>query len=249
MALTLLHPLPSVASMNNLNVAEGIIWYLVFVFSTTLHEAAHAWTAYKLGDDTAYRGGQVSLDPTPHIMREPFGMVLAPLASFFFLGGAMVGWASAPYDPIWAIRHPRRAALKSLAGPLANLLLVLIAALGVRAGVMFHWFEAPDRIHYGEITQAVSEGAPSYCAHLLGVVFSLNLLLFSFNLIPVPPLDGSSLIFFFVNSAVAEKIFTFLHHPGLSMMGMFVAWKCFGPIFAVIQVFAVNLLYPGVHYV
>jgi Zn-dependent protease len=112
----------------------GLCWYIVFLFSTTAHEAAHAWVALKLGDDTAYQGGQVSLDPTPHVRREPWGMVVVPIASFL-LGGWMIGWASAPYDPEWAQRYPKRSALMACAGPLANLCLVITAALALRLGV------------------------------------------------------------------------------------------------------------------
>jgi len=83
----------------------GTAWYLAFLFSTTLHEASHALVALKLGDDTAHRGGQVTLDPIPHIQREPVGMVVVPIVSYL-LGGWMIGWASAPYDPEWAGRNP-----------------------------------------------------------------------------------------------------------------------------------------------
>ena len=78
-------------------LALGLGWYVVFVFSVTCHEAAHAFAAMKLGDKTAYHGGQVTLDPTPHVRRSPFGMVVVPILSFL-LGGWMIGWASAPYD-------------------------------------------------------------------------------------------------------------------------------------------------------
>lgn len=91
---------------DDISLFQGTAWYIVFLFSTTVHEAAHALVALKLGDDTAHRGGQVTLDPTPHVRREPFGMVVVPLLSYF-LGGWMVGWASAPYDPEWARRYPR----------------------------------------------------------------------------------------------------------------------------------------------
>src|SRR5690348_17172584 len=100
------------------SLVEGLLWYVVFVGSTVCHEASHAWTALKLGDDTASRGGQVSLDPVPHIRREPIGMVVLPLLTWF-IAGWMMGWASAPYDPEWARRYPRRAALMALAGPAA----------------------------------------------------------------------------------------------------------------------------------
>ena len=91
-------------------VALGLAWYAAFLFSTCCHEAAHAWAALRLGDPTAYLGGQVSLDPRPHIVREPIGTVVVPLLTFVLTRQWMMGWASAPYDPAWADRHPRRAA-------------------------------------------------------------------------------------------------------------------------------------------
>src|SRR5436190_7365182 len=96
--------------------------YVVFLYSTVCHEAAHAWVAHKLGDSTAYHGGQVSLDPIPHIRREPLGMVVVPLLGLF-INGSLLGWASAPLDPLWAAKHPRRSALVALAGPASNFLL------------------------------------------------------------------------------------------------------------------------------
>src|SRR5690348_7572570 len=123
------HPLP-IRSVEH--VVDAVTYFIVFLFSTTLHEAAHAWAALRGGDLTAYHGGQVSLDPRPHIKREPFGMVVLPLVSALAFGWPM-GYASAPYDPDWARRHPRRAALMALAGPGANLLLVVVAALSLHA--------------------------------------------------------------------------------------------------------------------
>jgi Zn-dependent protease len=96
-------------------IATGVIWVVAFLFSTTVHEAMHALVAWKGGDPTAYHGGQVSLSPIPHIKREPIGMLVVPLITTFTMGWTM-GWASAPYDPVWAERHPRRAALMAAAG-------------------------------------------------------------------------------------------------------------------------------------
>ena len=70
----------------------GFISYMVFLFSTTCHEASHALVAKLGGDSTAALGGQVSLNPIPHIRRSPFGMVVFPLLSFFLSGGGMIGW-------------------------------------------------------------------------------------------------------------------------------------------------------------
>src|SRR5258708_2448900 len=100
-------------------LAVGVIRYVVFLFSTTCHEASHGLAAKAGGDLTAFEGGQVTLNPVPHIRREPFGMVVVPLLGLF-LGGMMMGWASAPYDPAWQRQYPRRAAWMSLAGPAAN---------------------------------------------------------------------------------------------------------------------------------
>src|SRR5918994_1002237 len=111
------------------NVAIGFLWFVVFLFSTTVHEAMHAFAAWKGGDPTAYEGGQVSLSPLPHIKREPIGMVVVPLITALTQGWA-IGWASAPYDPHWASRHPGRAAVMSAAdgGPsfAANLLSIFL---------------------------------------------------------------------------------------------------------------------------
>src|SRR5208282_1098394 len=160
----------------------GFIYYVVFLFSTTCHEAAHALVAKLGGDETAALGGQVTLNPIPHIRRSPYGMVVFPILSFLFFGG-MIGFASAPYDPNWERRHPHRAALMALAGPATNFTLMLLGALGLRAGSAFH------------IIQWDSYSGPhGFPAILLFVLFSLNLLLGVFNLLPVPPLDGSSAI-------------------------------------------------------
>ena len=75
------------------NLADGLAYYVVFLFSTTVHEASHAWAAKLGGDLTAYHGGQVSLDPRPHIRRAPFGMVVLPIISVL-LSGWPFGFAS-----------------------------------------------------------------------------------------------------------------------------------------------------------
>src|SRR5262245_49680213 len=81
-------PKPPTASPTSMEqIGIGFIWFIVFLFSTTVHEAMHAWVAWRGGDPTAYHGGQVSLSPLPHIRREPIGMLLVPL-----LTAATLGW-------------------------------------------------------------------------------------------------------------------------------------------------------------
>ena len=81
--------------------------YVVFVFSATLHEGTHAWAAKLRGDLTAYYGGQVSIDPVPHMARAPVGMVFMPLITLVWIGFPS-GFAQTPYDPKRAGRHPTR---------------------------------------------------------------------------------------------------------------------------------------------
>ncbi len=229
------------------DLATGLKWYLAFLFSTTVHEAAHAWTAYRLGDDTAHRGGQVTLDPTPHIRRAPVGMVVVPLLSYF-LGGWMIGWASAPYDPQWAARYPRRAGWMALAGPAANLLLLLAAALLIRLGLAAQVFTAPDAISFSHLVDPAAPGLYLFFAGMLGIFFSLNLLLCVFNLLPLPPLDGSALFMLFLPSAWADKVQALRRHPGLNFLGLYLSWQLIAVIFRPVHLWAVNLLYPGSHY-
>ena len=109
----------------------GLGWYAVFLIAITCHEAAHAWAAYRLGDPTAYFAGQVTLNPGPHIEREPIGTILMPILSYWRMG-VMLGWASAPYDPYWAAQYPRRALAMAMAGPAANLILAVLSAVVLR---------------------------------------------------------------------------------------------------------------------
>src|SRR5688572_9438696 len=128
-------------------VVNGIAWYGVFLFSTVCHEASHAFAAWKLGDPTAYEGGQVSQDPLPHMRREPMGMLLLPILSYASYGWVL-GWASTPYDPVWAARNPRRATIMSFAGPVANLALVFAAAAAIHAGIYWGFFYQPESINF-----------------------------------------------------------------------------------------------------
>ncbi len=225
----------------NHDLLTGIKWYLAFLFSTTLHEAAHAWAAWKLGDDTAYRGGQVSLDPTPHIRRSPFGMVVVPILSYL-AGGWMIGWASAPYNPQWAAAYPRRSAAMSLAGPAANLLLVIVSFILIRVGLASGFFETPFHITSSHLVDGAT-GGQYFCATMLSIFFSLNVLLCTFNLLPLPPLDGSGALMFFAGSGRGATWLSHLRQPNLQFFGLFIAWKLFDYIYPSIQSFAISLLY------
>ncbi len=228
-------------------LALGIVWYAVLLFSLTVHEAAHAWAAQRGGDPTAYLGGQVSLDPRPHIQREPFGTVAMPILSFV-VGGFMIGWASTPYDPYWAARHPRRAGWMALAGPASNLALVLGAAAVIHAGMLAGVFWPPDSVRFGEIVGASPEGPWPAIALTLSITFTLNLLLCVFNLIPLPPLDGSGAVALLVSEDSARRFQEFFHSPGMAIGGLIFAWIVIRELFWPIHALAISLLYPAVRY-
>ena len=198
------------------------------MFSTVCHEAAHAWASNQLGDDTAFRGGQVTLDPTPHIRRAPVGMVVVPLLSYF-LGGWMIGWASAPYSVEWALRFPRRCALMALAGPLANGALVVAATVLMRIGVEWGTFQAPAYPGFLSVVAAFHpDGLAAFFAKMLSLTFALNLLLGIFNLLPIPPLDGCNFPLLFLRGQAAINFWSILRKPWVSQIGMLMAWKVFG---------------------
>jgi len=204
-------------------LALGFIWYVAFLFSTTCHEAAHAFVAKLGGDTTAALGGQVSLNPIPHIRRAPFGMVVIPVLSFLFSGG-MIGWASAPYDPHWERRHPHRSGWMALAGPAANFSLMIVAALAIRIGRSQHL------LAFDPLT-----GKPGIVFLTLFIVFSLNLLLGTFNLLPVPPLDGSTGIMVLMAEDRAQRYLDWIRGNNFAMAGLLVGLVIFRRIFPIVQ--------------
>jgi len=207
------------------------LWFVAFLLALTCHEAAHAWVALRGGDRTAYLGGQVTLNPLPHIQREPFGTILVPFLTYLFAGW-MMGWASAPYDPDWERRYPRRAALMSVAGPVANLILAVLALLALRAGLSGGWWELNrEATSIAHLIAGVGEQGDMRLAggRFLIISMVLNSALCIFNLIPFPPLDGYGVLQALVPSAreFYEKVGA---GPG-SMIGLLVAWMIFDRLF------------------
>lgn len=226
----------------------GIVWYGVFVISVVFHEAAHAFTAYRFGDRTAFLGGQVSLNPLPHIQREPLGMVVIPWISYAMYGW-MMGWASAPYDPQWADARPRQAAWMALSGPGANLLLVVVSAIVIQGGLAAGVFSPPDSIVFTRVVDGAS-GPMKGAAVLVSIFFSLNLVLFVFNMIPIAPLDGRAWLELLLKGDSLFKYRMIMMHPSLRMFGIFIAWMIMSVIYGPIFTLALNGLYlfHGVRY-
>lgn len=224
----------------NLGIAYPIAWLVLFIISVTFHEAAHAWVAKKGGDLTAYAGGQVSLNPLPHIRRQPWGMVVFPLVSSFLLGWPF-GYASTPYDRSWAQKHPRRAAWMAAAGPLANLSIVILCMAVVRLGIETGILLEPESAGFEHIVD-VGFGPPGLSV-IISMLFTLNLILFVLNLLPLPPLDGSGIIALFLPDDAARKYSAIISNPSFGFIGLLLAWQVFTPLFDVIFLGAINLMY------
>ena len=224
-------------------IVLAAVWYVAFLLSLTCHEAAHAWVARKAGDPTAYEAGQVTLNPIPHMRREPIGTIVAPLITFF-ANGFMLGWASAPYDPRWRQLYPKRAAWMALAGPTANFVLVILCIVAIRIGLLLGAFTIPASLVFSHMVSAAGGGLAEGLAQFVSILFSLNLMLGAFNLLPLPPLDGATAIGLVLSDSMALRLAAFTRNPTFSLIGILVAWQVFGKLAGPIFRAGAALLYP-----
>jgi Zn-dependent protease len=166
----------------DINFGQVFISFLVLVFSLTVHECAHAWTADRLGDPTARALGRVSLNPVVHA--DPIGTLLFPLVGML-TGAPIIGWAKPVPVSTWRFERPRQGYLMvAAAGPLSNLSLALVAAVALRL--------LPAAAFAPGATAGASVLAP--IASIVWSALTINLLLAVFNLLPIPPLDGGSVL-------------------------------------------------------
>ncbi len=169
--------------MPNIDFAQVFISFLVLLFSLTVHEAAHAWSADRLGDSTARLLGRVSLNPAVHV--DPIGTVLFPLIALL-TNLPVIGWAKPVPVNIPNLRGQWREKYMVIAaaGPASNVVLAVIASLLLRAIAP----TSADALEGGQ----VSVGAP--LATFLESAIFINVLLAVFNMVPVPPLDGGNVL-------------------------------------------------------
>ncbi len=196
----------------------SIFQFVVFIFSVMVHEVAHGITAYKLGDDTAEKEGRLNLNPVNHI--DPFGSIFLPLMLFLTGSPILFGWAKpVPFNP-YNLKNPEKdSALISLAGPLSNFSIAVIFGIFLRIINLLPL--AGDFLIPLET--------------FLNAIIFINLLLAVFNLVPIPPLDGSKLLFAILPHRF-HKFRQFMEENG---MWILIAFLLFGipmiqPIIAVL---------------
>lgn len=175
-----------------MDIPSIIISLFVILFAITIHEASHGWAAYKLGDPTAHAQGRITLNPIAHI--DPIGTILLPVL-LVIMGSPPFGWAKpVPVNP-YNLRNPKRDnMLISAAGPLSNLTVAFIA---------FLLFKILTSLNPAFLARNAGLATP-----LLQILYStilLNVILAVFNMIPIPPLDGSGILMGVLSNEAAQK--------------------------------------------
>jgi Zn-dependent protease len=216
-------------------IAHLVIYMVVLLLAISAHEAGHAWMSYKYGDNTAHQLGRVTLNPVAHT--DPIGTLLIPIISFIFgaVGGALgsiplIGWGKpTPVNPRNWTNYKQANVMVSIAGILANLLLMVIAFIIAKVLISTSGFEAAD--FFGRSQNPI--------IIFVGNMMKLNLSLAIFNLLPFPPLDGSKVLSTFLPASVQPVLDLMEQYGFLILMALIYI----GVISVIITPFFIALFY------
>jgi Zn-dependent protease len=199
--------------------------YVVLLFSLSVHESAHAWTALRQGDSTAQRLGRISLNPLVHI--DVIGTVVMPLL-MIFTGVPLLGWAKpTPVDPRYFKNLRMGQIVVSGAGPVSNLLLALVCTAGLFVAVRV----LPGPLRGNPLVQLLDKGV------------QLNVLLAVFNLVPLPPLDGSHVVEWALPNGMGHRYMAMIApYGGFVLLALVMSGALF-TVLSPVHDFVVGLLY------
>jgi len=210
----------------------AVAHFLVALYlSISVHEAAHAWMADRCGDDTARLMGRMTLNPIVHI--DPIGTVLVPAVQVLFSGVPLFGWAKpVPVNPLRFRNMRRGEVLVSLAGPASNFVLAVGA-------LVLCWIVIAAGSSAGPSALRITRVLLLFLRRLL----MLNIVLGIFNLIPIPPLDGSHILGIVLSREAASKMDRFLAPPYNFIIILFVVVPLLGPVFKFVFGVVWDLIY------
>jgi Zn-dependent protease len=221
-------------------VVDFAIQLAVILFSISFHESAHAWTALQFGDTTARDQGRISLNPLRHI--DPFGSILVPLILYIFSGLIFGAAKPTPVD-LRNTRNPRLANLAvSAAGPLSNFLLAGIGILLLRLiGALDP--QALRDLYVAITTGQFAAGAMAPITYLLFYFALVNTMLAVFNLIPIPPLDGSGVAVSIVPDL--KGVYSVMAPFGFLILILLISTPVLGRLFTPFQTLVLRLIFSG----
>lgn len=211
-----------------MNFTDGIFYVIILIMSVVIHEVAHGYMAYRLGDDTARFQGRLTLNPLKHL--DLFGSILLPFILLISHAGFVVGWAKpVPYNPYNLKGGKKSIVLVAIAGIIANI------GLAIAFGIIIRLFMAS-----GLILGSVYTMTAFY--KIASSVVLVNIVLAFFNLIPIPPLDGSRVLF----NLLPDKfryMEAFLEQWGMFVLLFFIIfiWQYFSPVIYMIFSFLTGL--------
>ena len=221
-----------------MEIFTKVLAYFILLFAITIHEASHGWAAKKFGDPTAFNMGRVTINPIPHI--DPIGTVMLPLI-MMFTGIALIGWAKpVPVNPM-NLKNPRRDNLWiSAAGPISN----FTAAIGFIVLLQIIKFTSP-RFFQAAFYVIPGQAGQLQLAQGIGLLLYfgilINIALGIFNLLPIPPLDGSGVLMGFLSDEATEKYEKIRPYGMFIILGL-VFFRFFQVIFTPVQAFIQMLI-------